>query len=1238
MMSMKKAIAVITALCVFLLVLPAQAVSPSSAELTVNRDGITINGTALPLKPVAAVVTDGDAAPSMAAAELLAKTHAIGEAAADGNGAYSLTLPLPLDLPEGDYLAMVTPYGRETEVIPFTITQYENSLFVDYKNGNDNNSGSISSPFKTITEAQSAARELKKTADGEVTVYLCGGVHYLDAPLTFTEADNGTKYSAFENESPQISGGTVIDNWSVYDEDKNIYTADAKDVDDTRQLYVNGARAQRARSEDDMGILTLGAEGCEGFSGMENWKNQSAVELVYQPLIFTNSRCPVNKIENKNGTVLITMQEPGWTYMNDKGRLWGLENDESADTDDTEKTDETNGKTIKHPWYIENAYELLDEPGEWYLDKAEDKFYYMPLSGEDMDKAYVVAARLEKLLDVCGSDLNNFAENIEFNGITFAESTWLRPNTSVGHVDAQCNFIRKGEEYRDSLAPAAVTVARAKNIAFENCTFTRLGINGINLVDGVQNTIIRGGEFYDISGGAINVGRSNILDTDNACPSDERLYMKNILVNNNRITKIGVEYRSAAAISAGYPIDSEFSHNEISDIPYSGFHIGYDRSGSGKNVMSGVKITNNYIYNILNDYLYDGGAIYTNGRSGASYENPNIISGNYIKDQYADSHALYNDNTSQFWHHENNVVDLRSSEKIKWRGGRIPTWAGCTVNGDYKGITYKNNYTTTAENRLTGRDEAKCSVSDTHLYPSAQWPREALDIISNAGLTAEYDENHTDRINLSDTIADSESWSISGGEVNMKTITLTNGTAAYLHGTDKKTLHFNLKLSENAKAIFDLSDKYSLELNKSSIILKDGAGQDIKTADCEFAENTVHSLELELGNRISLTADGETLIFHRGDGAPVTFTARAQGEISLGKCERAADLENLARNSSFEEYSSFLGGNKTEWWKNTAADITVSADSHSGEKSAEIYSQNGYAGLNQSFTLDADKYYDISVWVKFMGFEDEANNTAENQKAQIVLTRHHADGTEDYSYLATGTPVKLGDWVQLRASYRNTSETILNEEYGTSLKIRIGDGKKANTYLMDDLTVCEIAPELADITANGEFYTGGKISFTHSYNNLFGTSEEDVYYRLYGADNAEFTEGELLAEGFAEAGTIPVPSDFSSTFIRLELTPVDGMGLYGTPAYTDLSTPIAVKITDNGETVTLTAENTSAYTEDGGRIILAVYDGAALKDVKTNGEPFVIGKAELSGCTVKAFYWKGFTNLKSIGESIKIEY
>src|SRR6185295_5064599 len=71
----------------------------------------------------------------------------------------------------------------------------------------------------------------------------------------------------------------------------------------------------------------------------------------------------------------------------------------------------------EHPWpapwisketgnsafYLTNAIQFLDEPGEWYLDRINGKLYYWPRSNENMNSATVMAPFTETLIKMQGT-------------------------------------------------------------------------------------------------------------------------------------------------------------------------------------------------------------------------------------------------------------------------------------------------------------------------------------------------------------------------------------------------------------------------------------------------------------------------------------------------------------------------------------------------------------------------------------------------------------------------------------------------------------------------------------------------------------------------------------------------------------------------------------------------------------------------------------------------------------------
>lgn len=584
----------------------------------------------------------------------------------------------------------------------------QNTYYVDSVNGSDNNDGlTLGTAFATIEKARDTVRTVNGNMTGDIYVYIKGGQYTPVTTLTFNESDSGTNgynviYQAYNGESPMISGGQEVSGWTLHDANLNIYKASAGGVIETRQLYVNGKRAIRARSNGGLSNSTYNETGhttTDTFLG--TWKNINDMEMVYKSA-WTNPRCGVDSITVNGSQATIVMDQPGWYYARNKGY-----------------------SSAKNPWYYENAYELLDSEGEWYLDRtgAIDgnayTFYYKPTLSEDMATAEVVAPVLEELMKVEGSHIDNPVHNIQFVGITFEHATWLRPNTTLGHPDAQNNIIREydgSNPSKESVPQAAVTLKIAKSVLFERCTFTRLGSIGLNLFEGSQDNLVRGCEFYDISGNGIMMGHVDWNTSEYYMPSEERLLLKNNDVTNNYIHDIAVEYRSASAIGAAYPVDMDITHNVIENMPYSGIHLGWGWTAI-TTCTKNNSISYNYFDGITN-VLPDGGAIYTLGLSSGSSSEQTIITGNYIKNQKNVYAALYQDEGSDYNYVTNNVIENAPYWVLTKQASNIYDYNYTNVSG------YSNN--------------AGSTITNTVVVTDGNWPQEALGIMDEAGLQAAY--------------------------------------------------------------------------------------------------------------------------------------------------------------------------------------------------------------------------------------------------------------------------------------------------------------------------------------------------------------------------------------------------------------------------------------------------------------------------------------------------------------------
>jgi len=610
----------------------------------------------------------------------------------------------------------------ETFTVTVTDAAVMDRIYVSV-NGSETGNGSEADKV-SLKRALELVDEKNDNMTGNIEVVLEDGYYYLDKTLEITEKHGGTNnysvvFIAEKGANPVIGSGYDIKGsaFTKWSENETIYVVDVPEWLNSRQLFVDQVRAVRARSKGGLSNVTFLFDANGENIGYESTDVELAqfskitdLELVFKAY-WTNSRCGVAKAEAADGKVRLTMDQPGWRYLLNKGQT---------------KVPATG------PVYYENALELLDEPGEWYLDTDANKLYYMPRAWETMSQVTVTVPAIDgELVTITGDSYDNAVQNIHFEGITFADTTWLRPNGPNGHPDVQNNHTREDEG--SILHTAAVVVKRANGVWFSGCTFTRLGINGLQMIDGTQNCFVTGNHFTDISSDAINIGNQ----WDYGAGAAANAFVKNCDVNNNYIHDIGVDFGSSAAISIGFAADIDSTHNEIFNIPYSGYHIGYGWGKRFDNVLKNAVISNNFVHDLLGEGIFDGGAIYIIGNS--ANQGYNLVKENYLKNQMERTGVLYSDQGVTYWEWLENVVDL--SEVDKW-GSAAPVWA--FINPETEHVKYVNTYTTTPISQygynksVDFTSENGVSITGTSQYDPAACPQRVAEIIEKSGLEADF--------------------------------------------------------------------------------------------------------------------------------------------------------------------------------------------------------------------------------------------------------------------------------------------------------------------------------------------------------------------------------------------------------------------------------------------------------------------------------------------------------------------
>lgn len=249
-------------------------------------------------------------------------------------------------------------------------------------NGSDRNPGTEAKPFQTIQRAQSEVRALKQ--DGEaITVYIREGTYYLDAPIVFTPEDSGTAeapvtYAAYPGETPVISGGLELAvNWKPYRD--GIMMAKVRTDYEIDQLFVNGALQRMAR--------------------YPNYDPEKKTEAYrgYAEDAFSNAKA--SEWKDPTGGYMHVMHKHRWG-----GHHYRITGKDQNGALTYEGGWQNNRPMGMHPKYrmVENIFEELDAPGEWYDDDEDETLYYLPPDGLDLNDASIEIVRLENLFEFRG--------------------------------------------------------------------------------------------------------------------------------------------------------------------------------------------------------------------------------------------------------------------------------------------------------------------------------------------------------------------------------------------------------------------------------------------------------------------------------------------------------------------------------------------------------------------------------------------------------------------------------------------------------------------------------------------------------------------------------------------------------------------------------------------------------------------------------------------------------------------
>jgi len=464
-------------------------------------------------------------------------------------------------------------------------------------------------------------------------VRVASGVYRLDAPVAFGPEDGDTAYVAAPRARPVFDGGIEISGWKeTTHQGLRAWTVDLPEVAqgrlNLRSLFVGGQRRPRARypkfSPDAEGVgrtLRIGAirfperrklfEGDHAFKprpgDMQAWPSLRDAEIVVLHY-WVETRLPQPHLDPATGWVTCARRSVFNLY------------------------ESFNPKLARY--YIDNLFEALTEPGEWYVDRATGRLTYLPLPGETAGRTRVTIPRVTRFVEVSGEAFNRSGslvgdplgvrcvERLAFSGLTFRHGDWYQPSAELLPHDsgaaASVTDVPLGSAPQAAVqVPGCMRFRWARRCRFTGNTVENAGFTGIEIGVGCREIEIRHNCFQNLGGGGAKIGGSEL----DGPPADRT---GQIRFTDNTVRRVGRIFHQSCGILVTHAFDCELAHNEIAHTCYTGISVGWSW-GFRETITRNIRIENNLIRDICEGVLSDNGGIYLLGVQPGT-----VVRGNHI--------------------------------------------------------------------------------------------------------------------------------------------------------------------------------------------------------------------------------------------------------------------------------------------------------------------------------------------------------------------------------------------------------------------------------------------------------------------------------------------------------------------------------------------------------------------------------------------------------------------------------
>jgi hypothetical protein len=418
--------------------------------------------------------------------------------------------------------------------------------------GDDANTGTLDKPFATLQRAQEAVRQNR----GEV--FLRGGTYYLPAPLVFTAQDSGTKdasvvFQNYRGEKPVISGGVKLDNLNWQPFTNGILQAKVPVDFQTEEIFINGERQILARYPN----FDAKAKYFDGFAADAISKERSA------------------RWANPVGAYYHAMHPAFWGDF-----TWRITGTNTNGEPTLEGGWQNNRGAAAHRdvRFVENIFEELDAPGEWFLDSKTHTLYFHPPTGLDLKTAVVEATRLRTLVEFRGDEANP-VKWITLRGLAFHQAARTVMDNREPLMRSDWTIYRGGAVFFNGAEDCALTDSLIDqvggNAVFVNNYNRRVVIRGTQIAKAGANGISFVGDPQAARSPLFNYYHVQELEKIDRTPGPQgNNYPADCLVEDCLIYLTGRVEKQTAGVQIDLAQNITVRHCSIYDMPRAGINIG----------------------------------------------------------------------------------------------------------------------------------------------------------------------------------------------------------------------------------------------------------------------------------------------------------------------------------------------------------------------------------------------------------------------------------------------------------------------------------------------------------------------------------------------------------------------------------------------------------------------------------------------------------------------------------------